>query len=187
MSDMNVVRTYVCSTCGTRWPEQKPHHARYDVLCPYCTTDGRETYTDLDTGIKMHKIEIDFRSIQHIKPIDHQDGNTGEAIDFSHALGPSARNITGRQQLEAAKKRAREQLFLATDGPHTVPKPFVGADGKLVYEKVTSTSKGFDMGEVHEVENLPEIPNVPKSAFEPGKTLDQTEAKLKERLGEDAE
>lgn len=114
--------------------------------------------------------------------LDWQDGRMGDGF-FHHGLG---KHIRSRRDFASAKAEAREKHYYDTDGAHTTKTPH-RVDPKdpgspVVWEKETFHTNGFDIGELHPVENVPERLNDPMSAFDEGKTLRESEAELERRL-----
>jgi hypothetical protein len=173
--------------CGQAWVEFKEIHARYHVMCPNCLVDGLEkVYYDPQFKKHYSRIQIQMpKKVNIISDIDWQDGKTGDS-EFSHALG---KVIRSRKDLRDAKARAREELFNSTEGEHAVMKPFRkdpdDPNSPIVMEKHTTVKSGHDMGEIYDHEKLPDKVNDPMSAFEEGKTLEQTEARIEKRLGKE--
>ena len=155
-------------------------HARRNVMCPNCYSDGNETnHYNEETNTYLPRIDIiPPANINVISDIDHQDGRTGEVIEMP-GLGPGA-TVRSRRELRDKIKRAREEMWKRTEGEHTTTRPFRDDDGNIVMDEVTTKSEGFDMGELVPVEKKPEVQNDPKDPgfAEQGRPLREVEAEL---------
>jgi len=174
--------------CGQEFSDFKPHHALQEVMCPNCMMYGGELYHDVEEGGMRYRIRRIFTPPNIVKGIDSQDGRVHEPVEMPGLLpGPDGRpqRVSSRQELEELKRRTREEIFRATDGDHSVMKEFLDErTGKIVMEKVTTTTVGMDIGEIHPVESVGEGNKI-LSRFPggEGKTLEQHEAEIAKRVG----
>jgi hypothetical protein len=188
MSEGSVVRSYEClreaGGCGQVFQDQKPYHAMHAVMCPNCSMDGSEKYVD-EHGRLAYRIAWIPPKIQQIHDVDHADGNTGNRIPMP-ALGEGV-TVGSRSEMNDALKRAREQMYEATNGPHASMVAVKDErTGQVVFEKVTRDLKGFDPGELH-VLDAPETAKPQRSPFNPSLSADEHIRRLDEQLGEKAE
>lgn len=170
--------------CGQTWRENREMDRRRDsLMCPNCMMTGDVLRPNPYKPQERLPV-IDFvwdKMPQVISDVDHQDGRTGDGI-YLPAFGDKAYS---RTQIREMKKRARERHFEKTRGSHSTMVPVKDEKtGKVVMEKVTTESEGFDMGEVVEIDSSPEEANQPLSEFADGnKTLKQHDRELREELG----
>jgi hypothetical protein len=181
--------SYICHKdrggCGQEWQDFKPIHARRNVMCPNCYSDANENnHYDPETHTYLPRIEIILRNPpQVISDIDHQDGRLGESVEMP-GLGPDVR-VSSRRELRDQLKRTRDEMWERTQGEHSTIRPFQDDNGKIVMEKVTTKSEGFDVGEIVPMEDKPEIQNDPRDPgfVQQGKPLREVEAELEHELG----
>jgi putative FmdB family regulatory protein len=164
--------------CGHEFKEFKPMHARQNVMCPNCSNYGQEQYVDAD-GVKRYRVEILVpERVNFVSDIDSQDGRIGDTITLS-----TGHKVSSRRSKKDALRRAREEMFEATDGPKQQMRKFVDPDtGKVSFETVTVNRKGIDHGELHDVE-VAEVAKPQRSPFNPNKSIDQDIADTKRELG----
>ena len=131
--------------CGHTFKVTKSIDSRYKAYCPGCGQYGGRLNRH---GVRI--FDIIPPKIQHLRDIDHMDGNTGADIPMP-AFGPDVR-ISSRRQLSEHQKRAREIMWNRTEGRHEsmVKDPDTGA-----MEKVTVESAGIDVGEIRTLESKP--------------------------------
>jgi hypothetical protein len=107
-----------------------------------------------------------------------------ESSYFHHGLG---RKIRSSREVRGESERVRERYFEMTGGEHTTRVPErrdpEDPDSPVVWADKTFKRQGVDIGELHPVEYVPEKLSNPTSAFDEGKTLEESEAALKRELG----
>jgi len=176
--------SYECRACGSIWREQKPMSARLSVMCKVCQSQPREMMPDPDDPHrKIAKVYMLMpRNVSFISDLDNQDGQVNEPV-HQPGLGKDV-YVSGRRQLKEERAKVREKLFNETDGEHRVLRPFRDpGSGKIVHDFVTHHNTGFDMGEIVTMEEGMNVNKV-MSAFDEGKTLEETERELSRELGE---
>jgi len=130
-------------------------------MCANCSTDGFETFIHPETGVLLHKVEINLPdTIQVMKSLTSLDGNMGDGIPMP-SLGPNV-VVRSRQDMKDALRRARDEYYKATDGEHVSHVPTEQPDGSFVMEKVTQQRQGVDIGEIVPVADLADHLNPPE-------------------------
>jgi hypothetical protein len=99
--------------CGSKFRETRPVEFTYEVTCPMCGADGRQTFTSSEYGGKtLHRIEwLPPQSIYHTPDLDHAEGRTGDSVPMP-AYGPNVR-VSSRRQLKNLREKAREAIHAA--------------------------------------------------------------------------
>lgn len=178
--------------CSQTWKEDKPMHDRQNVMCPNCMSYGVEKpWFDDQVQQFVSQVTILPPKVNVIHDIDHQEGRTGDKVDFTHVLGPGA-HIGSRRDLEEAKKRVRERLYEMTNGDHPTLRPYRkdpnDPESPVEFAITTRTTEGYDMGELVPMENNPERANSPKNPYKefgiPGETVEEAERLLTKRIDE---
>ena len=174
--------SYECRVCGNIWRDEKTMAARYSVMCTGCQSVPQEKFPNPeDTSEMIPKVMMLMpQNVQFISDISHQDGRTGESVP-QPGLGKDV-HISSRRELNEVRKRVREKMFNDTDGDRRVLRPFRDpGTGKIVKDFVTHHNTGFDIGEIHTMDESRKTNEI-MSAFDEGKTLAETERELKKDI-----
>ena len=175
--------SFECRMCGNLWREDKSMAARLSVMCKVCQSQPGEMMPDPEDNTKMvSKVFMLMpRSVSFISDITHQDGAGGEPI-HQPGLGKDV-YVSSRRQLKDERAKVRDKLFNDTDGDHRVLRPFRDpGSGKVVHDFVTHHNTGHDIGEIITMEEGMDTNKV-MSAFDEGKTLEESEASLAREFG----
>lgn len=132
-----------CGTCGQEWKDSKSIETRYEVYCPNCMAYGG------GGDGKGGAIRIFVRKMPGVQNDNLVPG--GDAVSLP-GFGRTATART-KAELRDLQKRAPENLFLRTDGEHTVKIPnFDERTGRFVMEDHTVKGEGIVIEEPHTIE-----------------------------------
>jgi hypothetical protein len=139
------VRFCECQVChGEPYGLLEDSDGAHYEPCPHC-----------GAGTEEQRL-IPWRTLNFISDIDNTEGRINSGLDMSH-IHPGAHDVRSRRQLRELNARMPERYFERTNGEFSVLKPITDpGTGRVTVEKVTNHRKGIEIGEIHQMDSIPD-------------------------------